>query len=220
MLGYCFLRCQCSSFSFLLYRLPAELVNVIATLQSEAVKKVSFYILTTKFAEELLLDSTYDSVQVSGHSLGGGLAMITGAQAKIPAIALSGPNALISGRSFDPPVTREELNQYAFNIIPNRDVVAMLDDKADQFQFIRCNAALNDFAGCHESTRSVCEIMTTCGSGNRPAFCECATMFGFDEPANDGDEDFATLCNSTASPASSKDFKWGMYLLLCFIVML
>jgi lipase ATG15 len=171
-------------------------VNVITTLQSEAIKKVSFYTLTTKFAKELKADKTYDSVQVTGHSLGGGLAIITGAQAKIPAIALSGPNALISGRSFDPPVTEEQLNRYTFNIIPNRDVVAMLDDKADQFQYIRCNAAKNDLVGCHTTTRSLCQIMTTCGSGNRPAFCECATMFGFDLPTNDGDEDFATLCGT------------------------
>jgi lipase ATG15 len=171
-----------------------ELVFIMNGLQSKTVERVSFYRVTTGFAEELKQNSTYDSVQVTGHSLGGGLAIITGAQAKIPAIALSGPNALISGRSFDPPVTREQLNRYTFNIIPNRDVVPLLDDKADQFQFIRCNAAKNDFVGCHTTTRSLCEIMTTCGSGNRPAFCECVTEFGFDPPTNDGDEDFATLC--------------------------
>jgi lipase ATG15 len=174
-------------------------VNVINTIQSEAVKKVSFYTLTTKFAEELKKDSAYDSVQVTGHSLGGGLSIITGAQAKIPAIALSGPNALIAGRSFDPPVTPEQLNRYTFNIIPNRDIVPMLDDRADQFQLIRCNAAQNDFVGCHTTTRSLCEIMTTCGSGNRPVFCECVTKFGFDPPTNDGDEDFATLCKDEDS---------------------
>lgn len=165
----------------------------MTTLQSEAIKKISFYTLTTKFAEELQEDSAYDSVQVTGHSLGGGLAIITGAQAKIPAIALSGPNALISGKSFDPPVSQEELNRYTFNIIPNRDVVPMFDDKADQFQFIRCDTPKNDFVGCHSATRSLCEIMTTCGSGNRPVFCECEAM-GFDPPVTDGDEDFATLC--------------------------
>jgi hypothetical protein len=50
-------------------------------------------------------------------SLGGGLAMITGAQAGIPAVGVSGPNALISGRSFDPPVTPEQMNQFTFNIV-------------------------------------------------------------------------------------------------------
>ena len=64
----------------------------------------------------------FDTVQVTGHSLGGGLSMITGAQAGIAAIGLSGPNALISGRSFEPPINAEQLNRYAFNIIPNRYV--------------------------------------------------------------------------------------------------
>lgn len=43
--------------------------------------------------------------------------MITGAQAEIPAVGVSGPNALISGRSFDPPVAAEQMNQYTFNIV-------------------------------------------------------------------------------------------------------
>ncbi len=74
-------------------------------------KKISFYKLTTQFAEFMKKDSDFDSVQVTGHSLGGGLSMITGAQAKIPAIGLSGPNALISGKSFNPPVSKEDMNK-------------------------------------------------------------------------------------------------------------
>ena len=144
--------------------------------------------------------------------------MITGAQAKIPAIGLSGPNALISGRSFTPEVTEEALNKYTFNIIvryelfwlfllctrltsvsffsqPNRDIVPRLDDVADQFQYIRCEAGAWDFVGCHGAARSVCEIMYTCGTGaNRPAICECHTKFGYPKPQTDGDEDFDALC--------------------------
>jgi lipase ATG15 len=67
--------------------------------------------LTTEFAEFMKKDGDFDSVQVTGHSLGGGLSMITGAQAHIPAVGLSGPNALISGKSFRPPVSAEEMNK-------------------------------------------------------------------------------------------------------------
>ena len=83
----------------------------INKLQSTSIEKVSFYRLTTKFAEHLKNDTQFDTVQVVGHSLGGGLAMITGAQAKLPSVGLSGPNALISGKSFDPPVLKEDLNK-------------------------------------------------------------------------------------------------------------
>lgn len=83
----------------------------INVLQAQTLDQISFYKVTTKFAEHLKADPQFSSVQVTGHSLGGGLSMITGAQSKIPAVGLSGPNALISGRSFNPPVTKEEMNQ-------------------------------------------------------------------------------------------------------------
>jgi hypothetical protein len=107
---------------------------------------------------------------------------------------VSGPNALISGRSFNPPVTQEQMNKYAFNIIPNRDIVPMLDDHADQFQYIRCESPAHDFVSCHYADRTLCEIMYTCGSGNRPAICECHHTYGYPKPTPAGDEDFDTMC--------------------------
>jgi lipase ATG15 len=163
-------------------------------LQVKTVERVSFYRVTTGFALELKADPTFSSVQVTGHSLGGGLAIITGAQAGIPAVALSGPNAKISGKSFDPPVTEEQLNRYTFNIRPDRDIVSRFDDVADNFQNIRCEADANDFIGCHAFVRSLCEIMYTCGTGIRPAICECHTLYGYPMPVTDGDEDFDELC--------------------------
>ena len=141
--------------------------------------------------------------------------MITGAQAGIPAIGkwivsnvcpgplfdltsqklsgLSGPNALISGRSFSPPVTAEQLNKYTFNIMPNRDIVAMLDDPADQIQRLVCRSDLQASFGCHLAERSLCEIMYTCGSKNRPYLCECYTRYDYPKP--EGDEElFDSIC--------------------------
>ena len=88
---------------------------------------------------------------------GGGLAMITGAITKLPAVGLSGPNAMLvsagerarcircniilticfsvqSRRSFEPMISTEALDRYTFNIVPERDVVPMLDDKAQNYQ--------------------------------------------------------------------------------------
>lgn len=84
--------------------------------------------------------------------------------------------------------------QYTFNIVPRRDIVPMLDDLADQFQYIRCEAAPWDFVGCHFAKRSLCELLVTCGTGNRPAICECHLEFGYPKPQTDGVEDFDTLC--------------------------
>ena len=58
-------------------------------------------------------------------SLGGGLAMITGAQTQRPAVALSGPNNVLSRKSFSPSLSKEDLDRLTFNIIPDRDPVAM-----------------------------------------------------------------------------------------------
>jgi hypothetical protein len=130
-------------------------------------------------------------------SLGGGLAIITGAQTGIVAIALSGPNAMLSRKMFDPPITADDLDSQTFNIIPDRDVVPMLDDRAQNFQLIRCETDLSDFVGCHDSTRSLCEIMYTCGSGDRPVLCECVRTFNYPLPVPkdpDSTVTFAEVC--------------------------
>jgi lipase ATG15 len=167
---------------------------LINLLQSEAIGKISFYKVTTEFAEELKEDPSFETVQLTGHSLGGGLAIISGAQSRLPAVALSGPNAMLSGKSFNPQVFPEELNRYTFNIVPDRDIVARFDDVADQFQRIRCTAPANDFVKCHDFTRSLCEIIYTCGTGDRPALCECHTLLGYPKPTTDGEQNFDDLC--------------------------
>jgi len=152
-------------------------------VESSAVGDVSFYRIITPFVEELKESGKFDHVQVTGHSLGGGLSIITGAQAKVPAVAISGPNARISGLSFDPPVRPESLDRYTFNIIPDRDLVPRFDDVANNFQNIRCNADFNDFIGCHDFTRALCEIAYTCGSANRPVVCACHQKYDYPMPS-------------------------------------
>jgi lipase ATG15 len=58
----------------------------------------------------------------------------------------------------------------------------MIDDVAQNFQHIRCEAGLTDVIGCHNSIRSLCEINYSCGSRNRPVLCVCVTEFGYPEP--------------------------------------
>lgn len=158
------------------------MVTMVSWLESETTDRVAFYKQTTAFVNHLKNESTYANVQITGHSLGGGLAIITGAQTDTAAVALSGPNAMISRKTFDPPLSVEALNSKVFNIIPDRDIVPRLDDVARLFQKIRCTAPVNDFAGCHDGRRSLCEIIHTCGTGIRPALCDCTTEFGYPEP--------------------------------------
>lgn len=172
----------------------AQLIQLINTVESSSIERVSFYKVTSNFVWYLKNETDYIGVGVTGHSLGGGLAIITGAQTDTPAVALSGPNAMLTRRSLDPPVSSGDLDSKTFNIIPERDVVPMFDDVAQNFQHIRCNTGANDPIGCHDSTRSLCEIIFTCGSQSRPTLCECVRLFGYPEPTPTGNRTFAEAC--------------------------
>lgn len=184
-----------------------ELVRWMNTMASASLDRVAYYKLTSKFAEELGENDSFDRVQVTGHSLGGGLSLITGAQAKIPAVGLSAPNALISGKAFHPPLSEKDVNKYGFNIIPHYDVVPKLDYVSDQNQRIRCTSDVNmAFVTCHNPFRSLCEIMYTCGSDNRPIPCECVESFGYPEPiASEGAKyTFVEFCSSEKNQEAGK----------------
>lgn len=180
--------------------MSSEIVEMISFFQRGSVEKISFYKVTTPFAEQLKSDPSFDNLQLTGHSLGGGLAMISSAQSEIPSVALSGPNAILSGRSFQPKVFPDHLNRYTLNILPDRDLVPRFDDRADNIQKIRCKAPDYDFAGCHSCSRSFCEIVYTCGNQNRPAVCDCVFVYGYDPPvADDANEkrSFAQVCKDS-----------------------
>jgi len=182
------------------------LISTAAATESGSIDEISFYRDTTKFANDLQTSNDYAGVAVTGHSLGGGLSLITGAQAKIPAVALSGPNTVLTRRSLDPKVSRGDLDRYTFNIIPDRDVVPMIDIPAENYQNIRCNAGFTDVIGCHDTTRALCEAIFTCGSDGRPVPCECVTQFNYPEPEKidpNSDISFAEACGIATSNTTS-----------------
>merc|ERR1712232_178412 len=159
-----------------------ELVYAINVFIAGTADKETYYTATTEFVKKA--KQKFDVLFLTRHSLGGGLAMISGAQTQTPAISLSGPNAKISGRSLNPSVTHEQLNRFTFNIQPDHDFVAYFDDVSDQHQKIRCTADANEYllGKCHDQTRSFCEVLTTCGSQNRPVICECHMRYGYPKP--------------------------------------
>jgi len=183
-----------------------ELVSLIAVVQSASLRKVAFYVHTTDFVNYLKSKNMFSTLRVTGHSLGGGLAMITGAQTQTPAVGLSGPNTMITRSTLNPPgsVTVDNLNAYTFNIIPDRDPVPMFDDPATNTQKIACLADTNNFIDCHNAQRSLCDIMYTCGNGagvgpqyiSRPVLCQCVLDFGYPEPESTGNRTFAEACGS------------------------
>ena len=121
--------------------------------------------------------------------------MITGAQTEIPAVGLSGPNNMISRMTFHPQISEEALNKYTFNIVPDRDPVPRIDDLAENYQRIQCRAAPNKPVDCHFGKRSLCEILTTCGSQQlRPIPCYCVNDYGYEQPTSVNGLDFNDYC--------------------------
>lgn len=174
-----------------------HMVWIVSQLESDSLVNVAFYRETKGFVDYLKEVEKLEVV-VTGHSLGGGLALITGAQSNTNAVAISGPNAMISRDTFFPPVTPEDLDTLTFNVVPRRDIVPMIDDKAMLYQNINCNAAANAFIGCHDASRSLCEIQYTCGSTDRPVLCDCVLDYGYPEPEVSATDDTTTDSSNTA----------------------
>lgn len=149
--------------------------------------------LTLNNSSRQLLNSQYILSIRCSHSLGGGLALITGSQAQVPAVGISAPNAKLSRDTFvgkfgtSLPVSIHDLDTYTFNVVPDRDPVPNIDDKARLYQRLNCTASANDIVGCHGIERSICELQYTCGSEasllkQRPVPCECVMLYDYPSP--------------------------------------
>jgi lipase ATG15 len=75
------------------------LISAITTMESEALDQVSFYKDTVSFTKFIKSDLDFVGTAITGHSLGGGLSIITGAITETPAVALSGPNTMLVSES-------------------------------------------------------------------------------------------------------------------------
>lgn len=172
----------------------STIIKMISVIQSTNLEDVAYYKYTSEFLRALQSSGEYNDLVVTGQSLGGGLSIISGAQTGVPAVAVSGPNALLSREIFSPPLTVDALNTKVFNLVPDRDVVPMVDDLARLYQKIDCRADKSDIFGCHDVLRSLCEVMYSCGTQGRPPICRCAKHLGYPEPRPTGTRSFDEAC--------------------------
>ena len=176
------------------------LIGAMAGLEKQGMKNSAYYKETTAFVNYLRTGGNYANVEVTGHSLGGGLALITGAQAHVTAVGLSAPNTVLASGTVDPEITHEELEKYTFNIAPDMDIFPMIGDHSRYVENIACRASSQNIFGCHDAGRSLCEMMYSCGGTvRRPVFCECVTEYSYPVPemladANGTAVTFAEAC--------------------------
>jgi len=177
-----------------------DLIYLVNLVESEPIASVSYYKITTQFVNDVLggygesFGKDFTNIRVTGVSLGGGLAIITGAQTEAYAVAISGLGATLTRETVDPPIELEKLNSQTFNFIPERDFIARIGGRAPLFQNAECIAPKNDLFGCHSMWRSVCEINYRCGSNSRPVICRCVENFGYPKPVQNGTRTFEEAC--------------------------
>ena len=169
-------------FGFAVNALIQFSVDILSNLETESVKKVSYYVETTAFVNFLKESGNYTKVEITGHSLGGGLALITGAQTKTRAIGISAPSSTMTRSAVTPEISLEDIKQYSVTLVPQRDIISHLGGRHDNSNQITCRASIKDSFSCHLAFRSLCELLYTCGSKvKRPVYCECLS-FGYPGP--------------------------------------
>eukprot|EP00804_Cyclotella_cryptica_P008105 CCRYP_004599-RA/>CCRYP_004599-RA protein AED:0.04 eAED:0.04 QI:305/1/1/1/1/1/9/380/1018 len=174
-----------------------DLIKAIGFVQSRAIRDVAYYRVTTRFVNDILGgygETGIDKMYITGASLGGGLAVITGAQTEAYTVAISGLGAKLPRKMFNPPIELDHLNSHTFNFIPNRDYIARIGGRQEFFQNALCQAPKNNLFGCHSMWRSVCEINFRCGTNGRPVLCKCQSQFGYPVPVQNGTRSFQDAC--------------------------
>ena len=97
------------------------------------------------------------NVLVIGHSLGGGMSMLTGAKFGIKAVGVSGVGVGLQSRTNHFVVS--EAQRFLTNIIPEKDVVPQIDKQIGNKQDIACSL---DALSCHGVENTFNEMATAC----------------------------------------------------------
>jgi lipase ATG15 len=79
-----------------------DLVTVVSYVEDPQLKAVAYYKFISDFVNDLKSNNytyqgkMFDNLRITGASLGGGLAIISGAQTQTTAVAISGINAVLA----------------------------------------------------------------------------------------------------------------------------
>jgi len=108
---------------------------------------------------------------VTGHSLGGGLSGIMGANFNIMSVAFSPPGLALTHKKFD--MKRRSMAQYSVALLPMRDPVVLVDAHFGLVQHTICRRGLPML--CHIPGEMICDLIARCESRDSKRFRSCAT---------------------------------------------
>ena len=66
-----------------------QLLNVLSFVETDSLSKIALYKQTSSFIQFLQQSGNYTTLHITGHSLGGGISIVSGAQTGIPGTLLS-----------------------------------------------------------------------------------------------------------------------------------
>mmetsp|Transcript_90084 Transcript_90084/g.250234 ORF Transcript_90084/g.250234 Transcript_90084/m.250234 type:complete len:203 (+) Transcript_90084:3-611(+) len=142
-------------------------------------------VITQKFTKDLhhavrdyQRNYSNDSVVLTGHSLGGGLAEIAASQCRVPAVVFSAPGNLFLTKAFDIP--KPEVYRNVIGIVPDDDIVPAVDEHMDMVQHIKCierDGSPRSSLACHQLKNTLCELWRMCGDHQHRNFFETCKAF-------------------------------------------
>ena len=99
----------------------------------------------------------------TGHSLGGSIAKVVAAGARVPVVGISSPGVFLSARGFG--VEAECLKFFEANILAENDLVPRLDRL--QGVVYRLGCAKPNPLLCHQPAQVICELVNRCGQAQQ-----------------------------------------------------
>lgn len=114
------------------------------------------------YIEGLMVNSS-ETVYVTGHSLGGGLADAMAGILGIPAVTFSAPGIGDTSAILEPMPSLKELRHAGVNIMPKGDLVPLIDSQSGAAVPLDCPFPAG--MACHSLQPTLCEILAACGDG-------------------------------------------------------
>jgi len=148
-------------------------------------------------------DSEGYELVITGHSLGGVMAMIAGAKVGAQSISFSPPGLeYVEGR-FD--VDSAAVRSTSTLIQPQRDIVSMVDEQAGMVQNIRCELSVLQ---CHNVDVTRCVLFDVCGDARGRRMQEMCAAFG--EPIRSAAAPAGTAAATTTAPPTASTIAAAM----------
>jgi len=115
---------------------------------------------------------------LTGHSLGGGLAKLVGAETLVTSITFSSPGLRSTSILLQDKVkqaeAQERLHRLSYTVVPDNDIVPRVDTQVGTAFHVGCRQGP---LGCHSIGETLCELITHCGGigddGGEPVKANC-----------------------------------------------